>query len=87
MAVSIFGVTQSAVMHHLPNEKSLLMMPPMALGFAGSKRSVEVEVQTYPKEIRIFEAGQRMASHPILHGKHQSRLDPSHRRRHVGSCA
>ena len=44
-----------------------------------STRRRTVEVQIYPKEIRIFEAGQRIACHPVLHGKHQSRLDPSHR--------
>ena len=44
-----------------------------------STRRRTVEVQIYPKEIRIFEAGQRIACHPVLQGKHQSRLDPSHR--------
>ena len=44
-----------------------------------STRRRMVEVQIYPKEIRIFEAGQRIACHPVLPGKHQSRLDPSHR--------
>jgi transposase len=44
-----------------------------------STRRRTVEVQIYPKEIRIFEAGQRIACHPVLPGKHQSRLDPSHR--------
>lgn len=44
-----------------------------------STRRRTVEVQIYPKEIRIFEAGQRIACHPALQGKHQSRLDPSHR--------
>ena len=38
-----------------------------------------VPEEIYPKEIRIFEAGQRIACHPVLQGKHQSRLDPSHR--------
>ncbi len=44
-----------------------------------STRRRAVEVQIYPKEIQIFEAGQRIACHPVLPGKHQSRLDPSHR--------
>lgn len=44
-----------------------------------STRRRTVEVQVYPKEIRIFEAGQRIACHPVLQGKHQCRLDPSHR--------
>jgi transposase len=44
-----------------------------------STRRRTVEVQIYPKEIRIFEAGQRIACHLVLQGKHQSRLDPSHR--------
>ena len=44
-----------------------------------STRRRTVEVQIYPKEIRIFEAGRRIACHPVLQGKHQSRLDPSHR--------
>ena len=44
-----------------------------------STRRRTVEVQVYPEEIRIFEAGQRIACHPVLQGKHQSRLDPSHR--------
>jgi hypothetical protein len=44
-----------------------------------STRRRTVEVQVYPKEIRIFEAVQRIACHPVLQGKHQSRLEPSHR--------
>lgn len=44
-----------------------------------STRRRTVEVQIYAKEIRIFETGQRIACHPVLQGKHQSRLDPSHR--------
>jgi transposase len=44
-----------------------------------STRRRTVEVQVYPKEIRIFEAGRRIACHSILQGKHQRSLDPSHR--------
>jgi hypothetical protein len=44
-----------------------------------STRRRTVEVQISPKEIRIFEAGQCIAQHPVLTGKNQSRLDPSHR--------
>jgi hypothetical protein len=44
-----------------------------------STRRRTVEVQVYPKEIRIFEDGRRIACHPVLKGKNQSRLDPSHR--------
>ena len=39
-----------------------------------------VEVQNHPAEVRIFEDGQLVASHPVLEGKNQRRVDPSHRR-------
>lgn len=39
-----------------------------------------VEVQNHPAEVRIFEDGQRIASHPVLEGKNQRRVDPSHRK-------
>lgn len=37
-----------------------------------------VEVQNHPAEVRIFEDGQLVASHPVLEGKNQRRVDPSH---------
>jgi hypothetical protein len=39
-----------------------------------------VEVQNHPAEVRIFEDGQLVASHPVLEGKNQRRVDPSHRK-------
>jgi len=39
-----------------------------------------VEVQNHPAEVRIFEAGQMIASHPVLEGKGQRRVDPTHRK-------
>ena len=39
-----------------------------------------VEVQNHPAEVRIFEDGQLIASHPVLEGKNQRRVDPSHRK-------
>jgi transposase len=44
-----------------------------------STRRRAVEVQVSPKDIRIFEAGTCIAQHPVLTGKNQARLDPSHR--------
>jgi transposase len=44
-----------------------------------STRRRTVEVQVSPKDIRIFEAGQCIAQHPVLTGKNQARLDPGHR--------
>ena len=39
-----------------------------------------LEVQNHPMEVRIFEAGHLIARHPVLEGRNQRRLDPSHRR-------
>lgn len=39
-----------------------------------------IEVQSHPAEIRIFENGQMIACHPVLEGKNQRRVDPSHRK-------
>jgi transposase len=39
-----------------------------------------VEVQNHPAEVRIFEDGQLIASHPVLEGKRQRRVDPGHRK-------
>ena len=39
-----------------------------------------VEVQSYPREIRIFEDGALIAVHPVLEGKNRRRVDPSHRK-------
>ena len=39
-----------------------------------------VEVQSHPREVRIFEDGALIAAHPILEGKNQRRLDPAHRK-------
>ena len=44
-----------------------------------STRRRTVEVQISPRDIRIFEAGTCIAQHPVLTGKNQARLDPSHR--------
>jgi hypothetical protein len=39
-----------------------------------------VEVQNHPAEVRIFEDGNLIAIHPVLEGKNQRRVDPSHRK-------
>lgn len=39
-----------------------------------------VEVHSLADEIRIFEAGQLIAIHPVLEGRHQRRLTPGHRK-------
>jgi hypothetical protein len=39
-----------------------------------------VEVHSLTDEIRIFEAGQLIATHPVLEGRHQRRLAPGHRK-------
>ena len=38
-----------------------------------------LQVQQYPREVRIFEAGRLVACHPVLEGKNQRRVDPRHR--------
>lgn len=38
-----------------------------------------VDVQNHPSQVRIFEDGALIAVHPVLEGKNQRRLDPSHR--------
>jgi hypothetical protein len=42
-----------------------------------------VEVHTLAEEVRIFEDGALIATHPVLEGRHQRRIAPGHRR----SCA
>jgi transposase len=44
-----------------------------------------VEVHTLADEIRIFEAGTLIATHPVLEGRHQRRLAPGHRKTLVRS--
>jgi hypothetical protein len=39
-----------------------------------------VEVHTLADEIRIFEGGTLIATHPVLEGRHQRRLAPGHRK-------
>ena len=39
-----------------------------------------LEVQSHPSQVRIFEAGQLIARHPVLEGRNQRRVDPSHRK-------
>ncbi len=46
-----------------------------------------VEVQSHPTELRIFEDGTLVATHPMLDGKNQRRIDPRHRRAPVPSIA
>ncbi len=43
-------------------------------------RSRTVEVHTLAQEIRIFEAGQLIAVHPALQGRHQCSVLPAHRK-------
>ena len=43
-------------------------------------RRRSVDVQQHPMEIRIFEEGQLIARHPVLEGKNERRIDPSHRK-------
>jgi transposase len=44
-----------------------------------STRRRMVEVQHHPKEVRVFEDGRLIASHPVLEGKNLRRVDPRHR--------
>ena len=39
-----------------------------------------VEVQSHPKEVRVFEDGALIAAHPLLEGRNQRRVDPAHRK-------
>ena len=39
-----------------------------------------LDVQNHPSEIRIFEDGALIATHPVLEGKNQRRVDPAHRK-------
>lgn len=39
-----------------------------------------VEVHTLAEEVRIFEDGALIATHPVLEGRHQRRIAPGHRR-------
>ena len=39
-----------------------------------------LEVQNHTHEVRIFEDGVLVARHPVLEGKNQRRVDPSHRK-------
>jgi hypothetical protein len=39
-----------------------------------------VEVNTLADEIRIFEDGSLIATHPVLEGRHQRRVAPGHRK-------
>jgi hypothetical protein len=39
-----------------------------------------LDVQSHPKEIRIFEDGALIAIHPVLDGKNRRHIDPTHRK-------
>jgi hypothetical protein len=39
-----------------------------------------VEIQNHTHEIRIFEDGTLIASHPVLEGRNRRRVDPRHRK-------
>lgn len=39
-----------------------------------------LDVQSHPKEIRIFEDGALIAVHPVLDGRNRRRVDPAHRK-------
>lgn len=39
-----------------------------------------LDVQSHPKEVRIFEDGALIAVHPVLEGKNRRRIDPTHRK-------
>ncbi len=39
-----------------------------------------LDVQSHPKEVRVFEDGALIAVHPVLDGKNRRRVDPAHRR-------
>lgn len=45
-----------------------------------STRRRSVEVQNHPTEVRIFEDGRLVASHPVLEGRGRRRVDPAHRK-------
>jgi hypothetical protein len=45
-----------------------------------STRRRSVEVQNHPTEVRIFEDGRLIASHPVLEGRGRRRVDPAHRK-------
>lgn len=46
-----------------------------------------VEVQSHPSELRIFEDGTLIASHPVLDGRNRRRVDPRHRKSPPSSVA
>lgn len=39
-----------------------------------------VEVQSHPREVRLFEDGALIAAHPLLEGRGRRRVDPAHRK-------
>ena len=39
-----------------------------------------LDVQSHPKEVRIFEDGTLIAVHPVLDGRNRRRVDPAHRK-------
>lgn len=39
-----------------------------------------LEVQSHPKEVRIFEDGALVAAHPVLDGRNRRRVDPARRK-------
>ena len=47
----------------------------------------KVEIQNHPAELRIYEDGNLIATHPVLDGKNQRRIDPRHRKAPPSSIA
>lgn len=48
-------------------------------GVPDTTRRRVVDVQSHPSQVRIFEDGALIAVHPLLEGRNQRQLDPSHR--------
>jgi hypothetical protein len=43
-------------------------------------KKVEVEVRATLEEVNLYQEGRLLVSHPVLEGRGQRRIDPTHRR-------
>ncbi len=77
----VHATTQRVVDEHFAEEQPhLVALPARPYDAVPTVERRIVEVQNHPTEVRIFEDGELIACHPVLEGKNQKRVDPSHRK-------
>jgi len=80
--ITLPGIAYSAVLtiERRVSHEGMVSLGGNLYSVPDATRKRVVEVQNHPNEVRIFEDGTLIASHPVLEGKNQRRVDPVHRK-------